>query len=101
MSGAVIRQNSNGDLMVTGELGFATAFSLLEQGGKFMHDQKELTVDLGEVTGTDSAGLALMLEWLDRHNASKQKLFFRNIPESLLEIARVSNLAGLLPLAED
>jgi len=101
MSGATISLNARGDLVICGELGFATASSLLEQGAKFMSGQGELILDLGDVTGTDSAGLALMLEWLDSCNAKGKRLFFRNVPESLLEIARVSNLAGLLPLVEE
>jgi len=98
----MISRNVAGDLVIAGELGFATiSSSLLEQGVGLMKGQKLLTLDLGEVTGTDSAGLALMLEWLDNCNVNGQKLFFRNVPESLLEIARVSNLIELIPLVND
>jgi phospholipid transport system transporter-binding protein len=100
MSRATLNCTSDGTISISGEFGFSTASNLLMQGQKLMDTQKELNIDLGAVTSSDSAGLALMLEWLDRYTAAGQQLHFLNVPESLLEIARVSNLIDLLPLAD-
>jgi len=100
MSNATLNCSSEGIITISGEFGFATASELLKQGQKLMDAQQELTIDLGSVTGSDSAGLAIMLEWMDNYRAAGQQLYFLNVPESLLEIARVSNLIDLLPLAD-
>ncbi len=100
MSRATLNCADDGILTINGEFGFATASDLLTQGQNLVNRRKELTIDLSGVTGSDSAGLALMLEWMDQFKAAGQQLHFLNVPESLLEIARVSNLADLLPLAD-
>ncbi len=91
---------NGGIITISGEFGFANASDLLKQGQNLMDMQQELTIDLSGVTGSDSAGLAIMLEWMDHYKAAGQPLYFLNVPESLLEIARVSNLIDLLPLAD-
>lgn len=100
MSSSTLSYSSEGILTINGEFGFATASSLLKQGQNLMDKQKALTIDLSGITGSDSAGLAVMLEWMDSYKAAGQQLHFLNVPESLLEIARVSNLIDLLPLAD-
>lgn len=100
MSRATLDCSDDGLLTINGEFGFATASDLLTQGKNLTNSHKKLTIDLSGVTGSDSAGLAIMLEWMDNCIATGQQLHFRNVPESLLEIARVSNLIDLLPLAE-
>ena len=100
MSNSTLSYSNDGILAINGEFGFATASNLLKQGKNLMDPNKELTIDLSGVTGSDSAGLAVMLEWMDSHRATGQQLHFLNVPESLLEIARVSNLIDLLPLAD-
>ena len=100
MSQVTLSSSDDGRLVISGEFGFATASDLLAQGRKLVNQHQDLTIDLSGVTGSDSAGLAVMLEWMDQFRATGQQLHFLNVPESLLEIARVSNLADLLPLAE-
>ncbi len=101
MNQATLSRSGDGRLTISGEFGFATASSLLTQGAKLVNQGQDLTIDLSGVTSSDSAGLALMLEWMDQFRAAGQQLHFLNVPESLLEIARVSNLADLLPLAKN
>ncbi len=101
MSRATLDCTDDGRLAVRGEFGFTTASDLLAQGRTRLDSGRDQVIDLSGVTGSDSAGLALMLEWMDQFRAAGRQLHFLNVPESLLEIARVSNLAELLPLAEN
>lgn len=48
----------------------------------------------------NSAGLALLLEWLDAAQRRGQGLRFRHLPESLLAIAGMSHLEEHLPLVD-
>ena len=57
-----------------------------------------IRIDLGGVTRSDSAGLALMLEWLREAREREVELHFINLPRQLLAIAGVSDLLPLLPL---
>ncbi len=101
MTTATINRTDSNTLCINGEMGFATVQDLLKQGRGVLNGQGDLIIDLDKVTRTDSAGLALMLEWMGDCRSNGQDLYFRNVPESLLEIARVSNLIKFLPLVHD
>lgn len=85
-----------GAFSVTGPVTFATAGALLETGRVQFHGQARLTVNLQGVTGVDSAGLALLLEWLRVARADRRAMTFTALPEKLLAIARLSGVDGLL-----
>lgn len=53
-------------------------------------------VDLGGVTHADSAGLALLLEWLVAARGSGWSLHYHHLPSQLAAIARVSGIAEVL-----
>jgi len=100
MSRAVINKLDSHHIQVEGELNLATAPVLVQT----MLDQFPLTgsevhIDLMGVTRSDSAGLALLVEWLRQAERQDITLRFHNLPGQLREIARVSDLLPLLPLA--
>ncbi|MFP4132090.1 MAG: STAS domain-containing protein [Thiohalospira sp.] len=53
-------------------------------------------VDLGGVTRADSAGLALLLDWLAGARRSAIPLEFHHLPAQLDAIARVSGIVEVL-----
>jgi phospholipid transport system transporter-binding protein len=93
---SLIRRGSN--LYLSGELGFATAAALLREVGPLLTAGDTLVVDLQGVTRTDSAGVALLLQWLEDCRKKGIRLRYRHLPEALLNIARFSNVLDLLPL---
>lgn len=58
----------------------------------------EVIVDLGSVTRADSAGLALLIEWLRLARRQNLTITYRNLPAQLLQIADVSELQEVLPI---
>ena len=58
----------------------------------------QLVFDLADVTRADSAGLALLMEWLRMGKTAGMAIRFRHVPEQLLAIARASDLERLIPL---
>ena len=88
----ITADGEQGQYRLSGELTFHTVPDLLRQGQGLFEGCSTFVLDLQEVTRADSAGLALLLEWLRRCRHRKQDLFFRNLPQALSEIARVSNL---------
>lgn len=57
---------------------------------------REVTVDLAGVSEVDSAGLALLIEWVREARRAGGTVRFLNVPAQLLAIARVSGLERLL-----
>lgn len=85
-----------GRLRVEGVLDFGSVGPLLAQGEALMPRTGQLQIDLSGVESANSAGLALLLEWLDLASARGVRLRYLDLPESLTRIAAFSNLGTLL-----
>ncbi|MEQ1800332.1 MAG: STAS domain-containing protein [Gammaproteobacteria bacterium] len=91
-----LRSTGAGNFALTGPVTFATAGGLLDAGRAGFAGQTAVTVNLGDVTRVDSAGLALLLEWLREARTAGRTLRFAALPDKLLAIARLSGVDGLL-----
>ncbi|HEX9801827.1 MAG TPA: STAS domain-containing protein [Gammaproteobacteria bacterium] len=99
MSKAAI-QRSNGGFTISGELTFATVTALLEQSrALFSQADEAVEVDLGAVERVDSAGLALLIEWLRLAREKGVDIRFSHLPQQMKAIAAASDLDSILPLA--
>jgi phospholipid transport system transporter-binding protein len=85
-----------GRAAVSGTLSFATAGELLSQGSESIKSGEAHSIDLAGVNGTDSAGLALLIEWLSLAQCSGQVLRYENIPNQLHQLATLSEVDELL-----
>lgn len=90
-----------GRFQVSGELTFATVNDVLAQSREtlFAHPVRQLELDLAAVSRADSAGLALLIQWMRMARAARCEIRFHHLPEQLLAIARAGELDGLLPVA--
>ncbi len=78
-------------------LQFATVPSLRRQGMELISAApEELTLDLSAVPATDSAGLALLVDWLASARAHQKRLRYVQPPQELLALARLSDVERLL-----
>ncbi|MFO7858880.1 MAG: STAS domain-containing protein [Ectothiorhodospiraceae bacterium] len=100
MSGATLTRTDAG-LRLTGGLRLETVRSLADQAEALLPAEGTVTLDLDTVAGTDSAGVALLLDWLRMQRRHGGDLVFVNMPEQLRAIARVSGVDGLLAGAPD
>jgi len=95
---AGIEIGAEGNCKIAGELSFETAPGLLQDSKTiFRNNGGPLIVDLREVSRSDSAGLALLLEWMRMAKQTGQSIVFHNIPVQLRDIANVSGIGALLP----
>ncbi len=85
---------------LAGVLDFQTVPSLLPNGNRMLAGEGPLDLDLVEVHEANSAGLALLLEWIDLAGRRGRPLRLYNLPESLVNLADLANLGPLLPLAD-
>jgi phospholipid transport system transporter-binding protein len=99
MSQAALRAGQDGRLSLEGELSFETVVKLLGEIRRLLNQGVEIQVDLQGVSRADSAGLALLVEWMRIANELGKSIQFLNIPQQMLAIARVSGLDQVLPLS--
>jgi phospholipid transport system transporter-binding protein len=85
-----------GRVRVRGELVFATAAQALRAGRASLGREPEQVVDLGGVTEGDSAGVAVLVEWIAAAAEAGVGLRYENVPAQMLAIARISDLEDLL-----
>lgn len=85
-----------GRAAVSGTLSFATAGNLLSQVAASIGSGDAHSIDLAGVNGTDSAGLALLIEWLSLARCTGQALRYENIPNQLQQLAKLSEVDELL-----
>lgn len=87
--------------MVAGELNFSSVPGLWKQGrelfGNGKNGDKQLDIDLSEVSRSDSSGLALLLEWMRFAGKQGISIKFHNLPEQMRDIAEVCGVADKLP----
>ena len=108
-----ISEPSSGRIVVTGELTFATARDARQLGVLVFEGSRaaRIVVDCAAVTRADSAGLAVLLDWvpelpgvgvavlldwLSWGRRRSRPVALENLPASLLAIARISEVDGLL-----
>ena len=82
--------------MLSGELRFDTVGSLLEVGNRVISEGHVAVIDLASVSAGDSAGLALLIEWLSVARSIARPLRYENIPSQLQQLARLSEVEELL-----
>ncbi len=56
----------------------------------------DLRVDLSEVAAADSAGLALLIDWLACARSAGKQLSYVRVPAALMALAQLSDVAPLL-----
>jgi phospholipid transport system transporter-binding protein len=81
---------------LSGELRFDTVGSLLDIGTRVIGEGRVAVIDLAGVTAGDSAGLALLIEWLSIARSAKRPLRYEHIPSQLQQLARLSEVEDLL-----
>jgi phospholipid transport system transporter-binding protein len=87
-----------GKVEVRGALTFATARHAREAGRRLIEISGDaaLEMDCGGVTESDSAGLAVLLDWLALARRYGRKLSFKSLPAPIAAVARLSNVDTLL-----
>ena len=94
----IIDSGEPGHFVLQGELTFSSidkktvnAFAV-----NILDSVDKIILDLNQVTCFDSAGLALLIEWIKLAQNKNMKLLFDNIPDQLLAIARLSGFEQAL-----
>ena len=89
-----------GHFALSGEVSFDTAERILQASEKPFSEHTRLEIDLSDVTMGDSAGLALLLEWVTWANHTVREIRFSGMPERILAIAKTTEVDELLTRGE-
>lgn len=101
MAEAKVERRKAGRFALVGDLSMRTVPALWERTRSVLDEAPTWEVDLAEVARSDSAGLALLVEWLREAKRRGSELRLLHVPDQMLAIARVSSLDRILPLPED
>jgi len=81
---------------ITSALTFETTPGLLEQSKNWFADESsQIVVDLSDAGRTDSAGIALLLEWIEASHKQNLQLKFTNLPSQMREFIEANDLTRL------
>jgi len=84
--------NQNGCLIVSGDLDFLTVPIVWKQSLPLLTASSELNFDLEKITFSNSAGLALLIEWMKYAKRSGKKIYFHHIPSQLNSIIKATGV---------
>lgn len=90
----------SGKFALSGEMTFGTAGQILRDSEELFEEHTRIEVDLSGITETDSAGLALLLEWITWANHTVREIRFLEMPEKIDAIARTTEVDNLLRRGE-
>ena len=99
MTAVQLKASDSGTVSIVGTLSFDNVTSLLDESMSMFDGKSVLKFDLQAVDKSDSAGLALLIEWMSLATKKGQSVSFVNLPKQMLDIASVSGLNEVLPLA--
>jgi phospholipid transport system transporter-binding protein len=96
LSRARLESLGEGRFRVSGVLDATTAAEVLEESESRFMQAPKIDVDLGGVGESDSAGLALLIEWLRIAKQSGKEIHFANVPAQIEALARISEVEDLI-----
>ena len=100
MSKFELKDLGEGHFALGGEMTFETAERILLASEEPFEQHTRIEVDLAGITKSDSAGLALLLEWITWANHTVREIRFLSMPERVLAIARTTEVDQLLKRGE-
>jgi phospholipid transport system transporter-binding protein len=90
----------DGKFAMRGDLGFETVTGALEASKDLFEDYPRIEIDLSGISEGDSAGLALLLEWVNWAKFYVREIRFIGIPKQIRAIAEISEVEDMLRVGE-
>ena len=93
-----IESGADGQFLITGDLDFQTVPRVWSASQALFADSKTLTIDLSGVNSSNSAGLALLIEWMRFAEEKNCSIKFENLPEQMRQVAQLCGVEDKLPV---
>ncbi len=93
-----VESDTMGTLRVSGAISFANAGSALARMPQPGRSGSTMDIDLSALEKSDSATLAVLIAWSAKARRQGVTLRYLRVPKGLQNLARLSNVDGLLGL---
>ena len=90
--------NAQNVLCVTGTIDLTNVIAACGKGRELIDTLAAVRVDLSGIEQADSSSLAMLIDWISSAKAQHKDVIFNNMPQSLLDLARVCGLDVILPV---
>ncbi len=90
MAALKFEQTAPGQIQVEGELTFSNIDKNTVKSCSFLNGAENVSIDMQNVTASDSAGLALVVEWIKVCEQQQIAIVFHNIPAQLHALAKLT-----------
>lgn len=101
MEQAKVTHNHDGVMFIEGALTFDSVRKVFQTSLALLRSLDSIRIDLANVTHSDSAGLALLIEWKRVAKQNNKTISFENLPKQLLSLARVSKVETILGVEDN
>jgi phospholipid transport system transporter-binding protein len=91
MSSFNLIEKSAGIFLVEGDLTFFNLDKKSVSSFAFLKPRQKICLDLHKVTIADSAGLALLIEWIKLCQQKQTTLTYKNVPQQIITLAELSD----------
>ena len=85
-----------GRFLVHGVLGFGTVNGVLEESKSLFSEHSIIEVDFSAVERSDSAGLSLLIEWVNWAKHYVREISYKNVPKQVATIAEICEVEWML-----
>ena len=85
-------QQTDDSYSVEGDLTFSSLNKKELESISFLTSAKKIDIDLAKVNLADTAGLALIIEWIKQSKQCATTLTFKNTPKQLITLASLSGI---------
>ncbi len=94
---ATLTQTAPGRFKLSGDLDLTSVPALAREGRRLWADgASQITIDLADVGRSNSAAVALLLEWSSQARRADARLRFVHWPDAMARIADLCNLGDVL-----
>ncbi len=100
MSDFDLKDLGGGKFALGGKMTFQTAGTILRVSERLFEEHTRIEIDLSAISDTDSAGLALLLEWITWANHTVREIQFTGMPAKIDAIAKTTEVDSLLKKGE-
>lgn len=81
--------------LISGDLNFSNVMSVYQKSLPQSLTCSEFTFDFSQLTSSDSAGLALIIEWVKLSKRLKKPVHFMNLSEGITSLVKVAGMGEL------
>jgi anti-anti-sigma regulatory factor len=95
--GAKIQHHGGGRCCLMGAIDFSNAGQIMADGQRLFVDHNAVVIDISSAEISNSAGLAVMMEWASWCDIREISLVYEGMQASVLAVAELNGVAMMLP----